>query len=63
MIKEFGNSTEDYSEGGLSRYESAGPSTALSRDAKDAGSASSDKEDPEENLEEEIDGTKTQSGV
>ena len=59
MIKEFGNSTEDSNEGGRGRYENAGPSTALSRDARDAGSANSDEENPEEDPEEEIDGTKS----
>ena len=63
IIKEFGNSTEDSSEGGLGLCESAGPSNAPSRDTRDAGSASSDEEDPKEDPEEETDGTKTQRGV
>ena len=60
MVKEFGNSTDDSSEGGLGRCENAGPSNALGRDAGDDGSDSSDDE---EDPEEKIDGTETQSRV
>ena len=56
MVKEFGNSTEDSSEGGLGRYEGAGPSSALVRDTGDSNSDSSDRE-------EDTDETETQSGV
>ena len=49
MVKEFGNSTEDSSEGGLGRCEGAGPSSALGRDTRDSSSDSCDLEDdPEE---------------
>ena len=61
MVKEFGNSTDDSSEGGLGRYESACPSNAP---GKVAGGDSSDDGDDEEYLEEdpkgEIDRTETQ---
>ena len=60
MVKEFGNGTNDSSEGGLSRCESAGPSNAPGRDAGDSSSdSSSGKEDPEE----ETNGTETQIKV
>ena len=68
MVKEFGNSTDDSSEGGLGRCEDAGPSSALGRDTRDSGSDSNDpKEDPEEDAEEnskdDIDSIETRSGV
>ena len=54
MIKEFGNSTNDSSDAGFGRYEGAGPSNALGRDARDDSSGDSDgsddgngEEDPE----------------
>ena len=53
-IKVFGNSTDDSSEGGFGRYEGAGPSSALDRDARDD---SSDDGDDEEDPKEELDGT------
>ena len=60
MVKEFGNSTDDSSEGGLGRYESASPSNALGKDARDDSSDDGDnEEDPEEDLEEQTDGTET----
>ena len=64
IVKEFGNSTDDSSEGGLGRCESACYSNAPGRDARGDGSDSSDdEEDPEENPKKEIDGIETQSGV
>ena len=64
MVKEFGNSTDDSSEGGLGLCENVGPSNALGRDTRDDGSKSSDdEEDPKENPEEEADGTETPSRV
>ena len=60
MVKEFGNITDDSSEGGLGRCEDAGPSSAPGRDVGDSGS---DSNDPEEDPEEDNDGTETQSGV
>ena len=60
MVKEFGNSTDDSSEGCLGRYEGADPSSTPSRDAGDSGSDSSDPEnDPKKDPEEDIDGTET----
>ena len=60
MVKEFRNSMDDSSEGGLGRYEGADPSNALGRDAGDNSSDDvDDEEDPEEDLERQIDGTKT----
>ena len=56
MVKEFGNSIDDSSEGGLGRYEGAGPSNAL---GSDAGDNNSDDSDDEEDPEEQTDGTKT----
>ena len=68
MVKEFRNSTDDSSKGGLGRCEDAGPSSAPGRDLGDSGSDSSDpekdpEEDPEKDPEEDIDGTETQSEV
>ena len=60
MVKEFGNNTDDSSEGGLGRCEDAGPSSAPGRDAGDSGS---DNSDPEEDPKEDTDGTETRSGV
>ena len=49
MVKEFGNSTDDSSEGGLGRYKNAGPSTASGRDAGgNSTNSGDDEEDPEE---------------
>ena len=60
MVKEFGNNTDDSSEGGLSRCEDTGPSSVPGRDTGDSGSGSSDlEEDPEEDIDE----TETRSGV
>ena len=56
MAKEFGNSTDDSSEGGFGRYEGVGPPNAPNRDAGANSSNGDDKEDPEE----ESDGTETQ---
>ena len=56
MVKEFGNSTEDSSKGGLGRCEGAGPSSTPCRDTVDS---SSDCSDPDE----DTDGTKTWSEV
>ena len=58
MVNEFGNSTEDSSDGGLGRCKNASPSNAPGRDA---GDSSSDNSDDEEDPEEETDGTETQS--
>ena len=64
MVKEFRNSIDDSSKGGLGRCENAGPSNAPGRYAENESSDSShDEEDLEEDLEEETDGTETQSGV
>ena len=68
MVKEFGNNTDDSSEGGLGRCEDACPSSAPGRDTGDSGSDSSDpekdsEEDPEEDPEEDTDGTETRSRV
>ena len=60
MVKEFGNSTNVSSEGGLGCCEDASPSSAPGRDAGDSGSGSSD---PEKDPEEDTDGTETQSRV
>ena len=60
MVKEFGNSTEDSSKGGLGRCEGAGLSSAVGRDTRDS---SIDNSDPKEDLEEDTDGTETQSEV
>ena len=59
MIKEFGNSTDDSSEGGLGRYEGVGFSNALGSDAgDDSNGDSDDEENPEEDPEEQTDETK-----
>ena len=55
MVKEFGNNTEDFSEGGLGRCEGADPSSAL---GGDTGGSSSSEEYPEEDTA----GTENQSG-
>ena len=60
MVKEFGNNTDDSSEGGLGWCESADPSNALGGDVGDDGS---DSDDDEEDPEEETNGTDTPSGV
>ena len=60
MVKELGNSIDDSSEGGLGRYENAGPSITPGRDA---GGNSTDGSDDEDDPEEEIDGTKTPTRV
>ena len=56
MFKEFGNNTENSSEGGLGRCEGIGPSSTPGRDT---GDSSSDSSDPEE----DIDRTETRSGA
>ena len=63
MINESENSTEDYSEGGLGRYESTSPSNAPGRGPGGDGSHSDDEGCPEENLERETEETKTQRRV
>ena len=61
MVKEFGNSTNDASDGGFGQYEGADPSSAPDRDTGDDSSDDGDdEEDPKEDLEEESDGTETQ---
>ena len=61
MVKEFGNSTDNSSEGGLGQYESVGRSNAPGRDAEgDSNDHGDDEEDLEEDLEKEIDETETQ---
>ena len=62
-VNELWNSTYDSSKGGLGRCESTGPSNAPGRDARGDGSDSNDKDGPEENLERETEGTKTQRKV
>ena len=65
MVKEFGNYTDDSSEGGFGRDEGAGPSNILVRNAKnDESSDSGDNDDdyeeePEGDPEEKLDGVKT----
>ena len=63
MVKEFGNITDDSSEGDLGRCKSACPSNAPSRDARGDGSDSDDEEDLKEDPEKETEGTKTQRRV
>ena len=60
MVKEFGNSTDDSSEGGFGRYEGVGPSNSPDRYARGDSSDGDDDEDPKEDPEEESDGTETQ---
>ena len=61
IVKDFGNSTDDSSEGGFGRCKGGGPSNALGRDARDDRSDDSDdEEDLEEDPEEQADGTETQ---
>ena len=65
MIKEFGNCTDDSSDGGFGRYEGVGPSNVPSRDTRDDDSDDNDNSvdgdgDDEEDPEEESDGDKTQ---
>ena len=61
MVKEFGNSTDDSSEGGIDRYEGKSPSNAPDRDTGDDSSDNGDdEEDPEEDPKKELDGTETQ---
>ena len=57
MIKEFGNSTDDSSEGGFGRYESIGPSNVPGRDIGDDSSGDGDNK---EDLEEKSNGTEAQ---
>ena len=60
MVKEFGNSTNDSSEGGMGWYEGAGPSNAPTRYVGDNNSDDGDdEEDLEEDPEEQTDGTET----
>ena len=64
MIKEFGNSTNDSSEGGLGRCESPDPSNVPGRDAGcDSSDSGGDEKDPKEDLERETNGTETQRRV
>ena len=56
MVKEFGNSTDDSSKGGLGLYEGVSPSNTPSRDV---GDDSSDDGYDEEDHKEQTDGTKT----
>ena len=64
MVKEFENSTNDSSEGGLSRCEDASPSSILGRDTGDSGGDSSIPEEyPEEDFEEDTNETETWSRV
>ena len=56
MVNESRNSTDDSSEGGLSRCESTDPLNALGRNV---GGDGSDSDDDEEDPEEDIDGTET----
>ena len=58
MVNEYENSTDDSSEGGLSRCESVGPANAPGRDAGGDGSDSDNEEGPEEDLERELNGLK-----
>ena len=67
MVKEFGNSSDDSSEGGFGRCDGAGPSNALGRDAGDDSSDDSDssddgddEEDPKKDPEKESDEIETQ---
>ena len=61
MIKEFGNSTDDSSQGGFRRYDGTGPSSVPDRDARDDSSDDgNDEEDPEDDLEKESNRTETQ---
>ena len=64
MIKEFRNSTDDSSEGGLGWCKSVGPSNVLGRDAEcDNSDSGDDEKDPEEDVERETDETETQRRV
>ena len=64
MVKEFGNNTDDSSEGGLGCCKDAGPSSAPGRDAGDSDSDSSDpEEDPEKDPKEDTYGTETWNEV
>ena len=64
MVKEFRNSTEDSSEGGLGHCKGACPLSAPSRDTGESGGDGSHfKEDPEEDPKEDIDGTETRNRV
>ena len=58
MVKDFGNSTDDSSKGGLGRCENAGPSTAPDRDT---GDCDTDSSSYEEDPEEDTDGNNTPS--
>ena len=60
MVKEFGNSTKDSSEGGLGHCDGAGPSSAPGRDI---GDSSGDGSDSDEDPEEDTARTETRSGV
>ena len=63
MVKEFGNNTNDSSEGGLGRCENAGPLNAPGRNAGDSGNDSSDdEEDPEEDPRKRLMGLKPRVG-
>ena len=66
MVKEFGNSTDDSSDGRFGHDEGVGPSnvpvrSARNDDSSDSGDNDDDyEEEPEDDLEEESDGDKTQ---
>ena len=64
MIKEFGNSTDDSSKGGLGRCESTCPSNVSGRDGRcDSSYSDDDEKDPKKDPERETDGTETQIRV
>ena len=67
MVKEFGNSTDDSSEGDFGRCKGVGRSNTPGRDAgddrsddNDSSDDGDDEEDPEEDPEEKLDGIETQ---
>ena len=62
MVKEFGNSTDDSSEGRFGRDEGAGPSNVPVRNGRndDSNDSGDNDDDYEEDLEEESDEDKTQ---
>ena len=64
MIKEFGNSTDDSSEGGLGQCESAGSLNVPGRDAGcDSSDSGADEKDPNKDPERKTDRTKTKRRV
>ena len=62
MVKEFGNSTDDFSEGSFDRDEGTGSSNVPVRNAinDDSNDNGDNDDDYEEDPEEESDGDKTQ---